>query len=184
MLKSQSNYIVLFEDSKALGFKSKYVIAFLTFIDSHDENRRLCVKANTEGFDGISAGEIKDYFHVNTNCSFGDFFKNLYSKLNNEMPTDYVPPIDEHVKHLAIIQLGIRDKEKNPNAIYCHYLKRNPVVNGKQHRRSSFNSDKIKLIRESLFDLIKDDNTISCCFSDDLKDSRTNVELLNDLNIR
>lgn len=56
--------------------------------------------------------------------------------------------------------LSLSDKE-DPNKIYCIGVKRNP----KGKRRTAFNEGKIKLLRVDLFNIFKDDETISFCYS-------------------
>lgn len=91
--------------------------------------------------------------------------------------------VNHHIEILAAKQLGKRDHEPNPDAIYCFKLKRNPCIDGKQHQRTPFNSDKTKLLRPQLYEKLKDDDTISFCYTDDVTKAKYDYELLNDLKI-
>lgn len=178
------NYYVLFEDSKALGIKEQLAIAVITFIDAADENRRLEVMANTEGFNGKSAKEIMDYFHVNDNPGAKGFFRVFYEGFNGAMPEEYRPPASDHIRDEAVAQLSRRDGD-DPNAIYCYDARHNGTINGRQKHRTRFNSDKTKLLREPLYNLIgADDDTISFFYSTDRNDCCGDLEILEKLRRR
>lgn len=175
---NQHDYIVLFEDSKGLGYKSEQVTAFLTFIDQADETRRLEVRANTQGFDGPTAYEIMDYFQVERRAGARGFFPAFYELFNNAMPEHYVLPATRHIRDLQAIQLGKRDRDPNPNALYCFDTKRNPKVNGKQYQRTIFNTNKTQLLRETLYNEIgAPDPTVSFCYSDNPDDECSDMEI-------
>lgn len=59
-----------------------------------------------------------------------------------------------------IKSLSLSDSE-DPRKIYCKNVKRNPYG----RKRSKFNSDKVRLLREKLFERFKDEKTVSFCFS-------------------
>jgi len=161
---NKCRYIVLFEDSKALGYKGDLVIAILTFVDTNNESRRLTVEANQGGFDGASAREIMDYFHIHHRPSVKGFFVGFYEAFNSSIPQQFAPPQNRHVRELCAIQLANRDNEPDPLAFCCYDARRNPVVDGVQRHRTVFNSNKTKLLRSDLFELLGGDDTISFFF--------------------
>lgn len=168
-------YTVLFEDSKALGYNDQYVIAILTFIDDEDENRRLTVEANMQGFDGVPSHEIMDYFRIQNYPSAKGFFPGFYSTFNEAMPDTYQAPQNRRIRDLCVVQLAERDNAPDPLAFLCFDARRNPVVEGKQRHRSPFNTDKTKLLRKELFDLLGKDDTISFFYSRDKKASDAEI---------
>lgn len=174
-------YVVLFEDAKELGCKEKYTIAFLTFIDQNDEARTLSVSANTKGFDSASAREIMDYFRIGREASPKGFFPGFYEFFNSKVPNAYVPPATKRIRDLTAIQLGKRNRDPDPNALYCYDVRRNPVVDGVQRHRTIFNSNKARLLRETLYERLKDDNTLSFFFSPNPESCLPDVEILKNL---
>lgn len=181
---NQYKYYVLFEDSKALGIKDQLTVAVLTFIDKNDESRRLEVNANTAGFDGASAQEIMDYFRVKNNPGPKGFFASFYEQFNEQTPEEYKAPENNHMRNLIVEKLSVRDRD-DPNAIYCYDARHNGKINDKQKHRTPFNTDKTKLLRESLFNLIgANDDTISFFYSPEAKDCCGDMEILEKLRRR
>ncbi len=137
--------------------------------------------ANTNGFNGKSAREIMDSFHVNNNPGVKGFFCAFYDEFNSAMPEEYRPPENIHIRNEAVAQLSRRDRD-DPNAIYCFGVKRNGKRNGIQTYRTSFNENKTKLLRPDLYNLLSDDRTISFCYSNNPADECQNGAILVKLN--
>ncbi|WP_420886369.1 DUF6037 family protein [Bombilactobacillus mellis] len=72
-----------------------------------------------------------------------------------------------------IASLSKSDSE-NPNKIYCFAVKRDAKIS----KRSEFNGNKAHLLRSSLFEKYKDDDSISFCFSNNKGVEKTDSEIM------
>ena len=125
-----------------------------------------------------------DFFRVSDNPGAKGFFRIFYEKFNSETPEEYRPPKNVHIRNEAVAQLSRRDRD-DPNAVYCYDARHNGTINGRQKHRTSFNTDKTKLLRESLYNLIgADDDTISFFYSADKNDCCGDLEILEKLRQR
>lgn len=154
-------YIVLFENFDNIRGDNKLWPVILTFIDRSDPDRRLETKANAVRFE--KAEEIRTFFRVADRENSGDFFSQFYSNFGKHIPRFPQKP-DKEVKDLILTQLDRRD-QADPAARNCFAVKRNGKRDGKQLIRSLFNANKTQLLRPTLYDHFKNDNTISFCYS-------------------
>lgn len=76
---------------------------------------------------------------------------------------------------LAIIHRLSQNDHENVNNPCCYSVKRNGIHNGIQYRRTPFNSDKTKLLRENLYKMLDNDDTISFCYREDNPLSDTEI---------
>ena len=81
-------------------------------------------------------------------------------------------------KQTMVRSLSISDSE-DPEKVYCTMIRRNPQ--GK--KRSEFNSDKTKLLRNKMFEYFKDDESISFCYSKDSKKEKNDSEILKNFSM-
>lgn len=175
---NKHQYITLFEDAKALGSADKYVIATITFIDRMDQSHRLSLFANTMGFYGTSPQKIMNFFGISYTLSLKGFMQGLAEDFNTQMPEQYVAPSDLDIKKAVVTQLGHRNHDPDPEAIYCCGTKRNAVKNGRQEYRTVFNSNKAQLLVPKLYELLKNETTLSFCFSSDHSKKLSDEEIL------
>ena len=170
-------YIVLFEDIKNLDIASEGYDVLLTFIDTNDENRIFSVKANEHNFK-FKVKEFREFFGIEYSPNLGDVFKQFYEWFNQFIPTtiDHIPSQQE--KRLIVSRLN---KHDNDNNMCCYKVKRNPIVNGKQHRRTIFNSQKCRMLKADLYQRFENDDTISFCFRKD--NELTTAEILKNFTI-
>lgn len=156
-------YIVVFEDIGNLPLVANEYIALLTFIDQTDGRRILQVKANDYKL-LINAKDFREYFGIQYSSNLGDIFRQFYSLFGKCIPTSRVENLDKEAKYAIIKILSHNDKD-NANAQCCYKAIRNGIYAGVQHHRTVFNSDKTKLLREELFNLLgRNDDTISFCY--------------------
>ena len=71
-------------------------------------------------------------------------------------------------------------RERNNDGIYCFGVKRNPVINRKQFKRTPFNTDKTILLRPDLFNRLGNDETLSFLYSSDPTKEKDTTEILVD----
>ena len=171
-------YITLFEDAKCLGCENPYVIAYITFIDKQNLSRTLYVSANTVGFNGASIKKIMDFFMVSYIPSAKGFMQGFAEEFNAQMPEQYIAPVEPSIKREIVTQLGRRNNDPDPAAIYCCGTKRNAVKSGRQEHRTVFNSNKAQLLVPALYEIFKNETTISFCFSSDPSKKLTVEEIL------
>lgn len=158
-------YIVLFEDIANLQLVAGEYVALLTFIDRTDGTRILQTKANEFHF-SAKAKEFREYFGIQYAPNLGDIFKQFYAYFGNFIPEVRVQNFDAETQ-LAVVNKLSRNDHENVNNLCCYAAKRNGVYNGVQHHRTPFNSDKTKLLRENLFNMLGNDDTISFCYREE-----------------
>lgn len=153
-------YVVVFEDLREIDRGTKYYAVMLTFIDKRDEERVLETYANSFDFQ-VNDEEIKEYFRIGGNRSYGNPILTLYGQLNEIMPTEYSPLQKKY--HRTV--LAVIDKRERNEGFCCYKARHNgKKANGEQIYRSAKNTAKTKLLRESLFKRIGNDKTISFCY--------------------
>ena len=163
-------YVVVFEDLREIDRGTKYYAVMLTFIDKNDEERILETYANSFDFQ-VNDEEIKEYFRIGGNRSYGNPILTLYCQLNEIMPTEYSPLQKKYYRTV----LAVIDKREHNEGFCCYKARHNgKKANGEQIYRSAKNTAKTKLLRESLFKRIGSDKTISFCYrqENELSDSQ------------
>ncbi len=153
-------YVVVFEDLREIDRGTKYYAVMLTFMDKNDEERILETYANSYDFQ-VSDEEIKEYFRIGGNRSYGNPILELYCQLNKIVPTEYSPLQKKYYRTV----LEVIDKREHNEGFCCYKARHNgKKANGEQIYRSAKNTAKTKLLRESLFKRIGNDKTISFCY--------------------
>lgn len=157
---SYNVYVVVFEDLREIDRGTKYYAVMLTFIDKNDEERILETYANSYDFQ-VSDEEIKEYFRIGGNRSYGNPILALYYELNRIVPPEYSPLQKKYYRTV----LEVIDKREHNEGFCCYKARHNgKKANGEQIYRSAKNTAKTKLLRESLFKRIGNDKTISFCY--------------------
>ncbi len=153
-------YVVVFEDLREIDRGTKYYAVMLTFMDKNDEERILETYANSYDFQ-VSDEEIKEYFRIGGNRSYGNPILELYCQLNKIVPIEYSPLQKKYYRTV----LEVIDKREHNEGFCCYKARHNgKKVNGEQIYRSAKNTAKTKLLGESLFKRIGNDKTISFCY--------------------
>lgn len=159
------NYIVLFEDLANLPLTDNGYLVLLTFIDKSDGNRILQTKANQYSFQ-LNAKEFRKFFGIKYAPNLGDIFKQFYNYFNNFIPQTRILEFDDQAQKAMVNKLSRNDHE-NVNNTCCYAARHNGKYNGVQYHRTPFNSDKTKLLRADLFDMLGGDDTISFCYREE-----------------
>lgn len=167
------NYIVIFEDIANLPLVANKYVVLLTFIDRSDENRILQVKANEYSFE-FKVKQFREYFGIQYSPNLGDVFKQFYAYFGQFVPQSRVPHLDAETLQAVVKKLSHNDKD-NANALCCYKVIRNGIYDGVQHRRTPFNSDKTKLLRPNLFEMLGSEDTLSFCYREN--DPLTDLEI-------
>jgi len=170
-------YIVLVENADNIACKSHYTIVILTFIDKYDENRTLTVEANSSKLE-ISFTQLVNYFHIATyHNGMRDIFVDFYSYFGTQIPNTITPIKDPQIKQNIVKRINKRDSSSS--GTNCFKVHRNGIKNDKQMKRSIFNSEKARILRPSLFEKLKNDDTISFDFSETKPDLPDPIILKN-----
>jgi hypothetical protein len=157
---NRHEYIVVFEDLRALNKGTKYYGACLTFLDMANDSHRLETYVNAYGFKE-SDEVLRTFFEANSNGN-GNFIWNLKVALNKSMPNEYRPLKEAVLREATLMIIDKRDKGEGR---CCYKLRRNgKKSNGEQKYRTPENTAKTKLLRESLFKIFGDVKELSFCY--------------------
>lgn len=153
-----NEYVVVFEDLREIDRGTRYYAVCLNFIDVNNENHRLETYVNSYGFNKTDEELIEFFGIVAQGHGNGNMIWQLYNALNAATPDEY-HPIEERYKEYVTETI---DKREN-NEGFCCYMARHNRKNsrGEQIYRSAKNTAKTRLLRETLFNLLGNDRTIS-----------------------
>lgn len=121
----------------------------------------------------IDAKTLRTYFGIKYSEYLGDVLAQFADRLNDFIPAKVPKSYFNDQKKAMIASLSKSDSE-DPNKIYCFAVKR--VAKGS--KRSEFNGNKAHLLRSSLFEKYKDDDSISFWFSNNKEVERTDSEIM------
>ena len=172
------NYIVLVK--RFVGTverKSRYALVKLEFMKENDLTDLLEAEANSSRLI-IDEEILREYFGIEYSENPGDIIDQFSNHLGNSIPANIKINVTDIEKQAMVRSLSISDSE-DPEKVYCTMIRRNPQ--GK--KRSEFNSDKTKLLRNKLFECFKDDESISFCYSKDSKKEKNDPEILKNFSM-
>lgn len=121
----------------------------------------------------IDAKTLRTYFGIKYSEYLGDVLAQFADRLNDLIPAK-VPKSYFNDQKKAMIASLSKSNSEDPNKIYCFAVKRN----AKSSKRNEFNGNKAHLLRSSLFEKYKDDDSISFCFSNNKEVERTDSEIM------
>ena len=172
------NYIVLVK--RFVGSVKRineYALVKLEFMKENDLTDSLEVEANSSKLI-IDAKTLREYFGIEYSKNLGDIINQFSNQLGDSIPININTNISNIEKKAMVRSLSISDSE-DPEKIYCTMIRRNSQ--GK--KRSEFNSDKTKLLRNNLFECLKDDESISFCYSKEREKERDDNTILRNFSI-
>lgn len=156
-----NEYVVVFEDLREIDRGTKYFAVCLTFIDINNVNHILETYVNAYGFNKSDEELIEFFGIVAQGQRGGNIIWQLYNELNAATPDEY-HPIEERHKGYVISTI---DRRENNEGFCCYMARHNGKdSHGEQIYRSAKNTAKTRLLRESLFNLLGNDKTISFCY--------------------
>lgn len=153
-----NNYVVVFEDLREIDKGTKYYAVCLTFIDINNDARRLETYVNAYKFNKSDEELIAFFGIAPQGNGRGNMIWQLYNALNVATPIVYRPLERAYVDYVT----NTIDRREN-NEGFCCYAARHNGKNsrGEQKYRSAKNTAKTRLLRETLFNLLGNDKTIS-----------------------
>lgn len=169
----KNKYIVLVKRFVENEFKSdKFALVKLHFMRASDLSIELICEANKNKL-LIDPKTMREYFEIEYAKNLGDIVSQFTENLGQYIPTKVPEHRTDEEKIAMIKSLSLSDSE-DPRKIYCKNVKRNPYG----RKRSKFNADKARLLREKLFEHFKDEKTVSFCFSMYPKDENSDAKIL------
>ncbi len=168
-----TNYIVLVKRFVgSVKRVSEYALVKLEFMKENNLIDPLEVEANSHSLI-VDAQTLREYFGIEYNDNLGNIIKQFSEQLGNSIPVNIKDNISNIEKQAMVRSLSASDSE-DPEKIYCTMVRRNP----KGIKRSEFNSDKTKILRNDLFKYFKDDESISFCYSTELTKENDDATIL------
>lgn len=160
--------------------KHEYGLLKIDFLRKENMDQHLLVEANSAGLLG-NAREIREFFGIGYGDDIGDRLNAFYRYLGGFVPVEVPANITGIQREAMVVSLSHYDKE-DANKIYCYKVRRNPKrEDGTNGQRSSFNDNKTKLLRPRLYEKLKDDPSISFCYSDNPTMEKRDEEIISNL---
>ena len=177
---NNNKYVVLFEVLDTSQKSNKLFIARFTFLKNNDFNNKYTVEANSLRLGINSYDSYKsfcEFFEINPNNKYKEFLPKFCAFFGRAIPTTERDDIPEVVHENIIRHLASHDS-RNPKAIYCYKLMRHHKIDGKQKKRSVYNNQLAAKRKPKLYELFKDDMSVSFCFSDTPQKEKSDMEIL------
>ena len=174
----RSYFVLIKRYVKAKSVKEKFALARLEFIRRSDTSISREWPATRYQLIG-EASEIREFFGIPfVKGGIGDALQTLYARLGGALRDNIRMHLSAEEQRVVIASLSRSDSE-NPDRVHCYAIRRNRLntVTGKRQQRSSFNSQKAAMLRPELYDRLKDDRTISFCFSTDTERWRSDRDI-------
>lgn len=169
-------YVVLIKLFGAYEIKPKYSLVKLEFVREDDINISLKVDANVNGLN-IDAQTLRTFFGIEFSFNLGEIFTQFYSVFGGQIPIQ-VNEKKTHIEKISISKTVNKD-ESEIDKIYCFLVRRNPRrKDGKLGQRSRQNEELAKALYPDVFIKLKDDPSLSFCFSANPKAEKSSEELL------
>ena len=160
--------------------KHEYGLLKIDFLREENMDQHLLVEANVKGLLG-NAREIRECFGIEYGDDIGDRLNAFYRYLGGFVPVEVSAKITGIQREAMVVSLSHYDAE-DANRIYCYKVRRNPKrEDGTNGQRSSFNDNKTRLLRPRLYEKLKDDPSISFCYSDDPTMEKSDEEIISNL---
>ena len=160
--------------------KHEYGLLKIDFLREENMDQHLLVEANVKGLLG-NAREIREFFGIEYGDDIGDRLNAFYRYLGGFVPVEVSAKITGIQREAMVVSLSHYDAE-DANRIYCYKVRRNPKrEDGTNGQRSSFNDNKTRLLRPRLYEKLKDDPSISFCYSDDPTMEKSDEEIISNL---
>ena len=167
------NYIVLVILFLPREKKEQYALVKLDFLYPENFKFHLPVPANSIRL-LVDDQALRDFFRLPEREFPGNAVLTLIKQLGYCTPTRVNTSKPQTEKKAIVYKLSDGNSE-DAEKLYCFAVKRNPVILDKetgkpgQMKRSAYNDRKTKILRNSLYQKLGKDDTISFCYSNDPK---------------
>ncbi|EKS8376089.1 TPA: hypothetical protein QC285_002506 [Bacillus cereus] len=159
-------YIVLVKVySKGETKDSPYAIVKLEFIKKGHGSESLCAYADLYKLHFPTYKSFREFFEIDFDQeNLGDIIQQFTQYFSTFIPNQLIINKESALEKSITRYLNKSDSD----GIYCFGVKRNGLKNdGTPGQRRPENNQKAELLRPELFKKLKDDLTISFCFSED-----------------
>lgn len=166
------DYIVLaklYEDGEK---KPKYALMKVEILKSDVINVRLASHVNANGF-LIEAKLLREFFNIEYGENLGDLLSQFNEYFAQFVPTQVNLVKWPQIKEAMVASLSKSDSQ-DPNKRYCYGVRRNP----EGEKRTSFNDNKTRLLRPTLYSEFSSDQSISFCYSTDVNDQKSDAVII------
>ena len=166
---------LLTEDDKKKA-KAKYALIRLRFMKRDNLDDFIDCYANSKRFmDG--AGEIRRFFNISFNDEgFEQWLAVFYKNFDEHYPT-VLKVQDPELKKVSL-RTVYEHEGRDPNRIYrLRLLRHMPDKNGNTNHRTEYNSQLAKERFPKLWEIYKNDRTVSFAFTDDPLAERSEEEI-------
>jgi hypothetical protein len=167
------DYIVLTKLYQSNDRKPPYALLEVEILRRDDINDSLTVPVNTNGF-MTDARTLREFFNITYAENIGDILNQFNEHFSNFIPIQVNLDKPQDLKNAMTNSLS-RSDSQDPNKIYCFSIKRNSGT----EKRTSFNDNKSRLLRPSLYEKFKDDRTVSFCYSSTEEKEKPDGEIIN-----
>lgn len=153
---------------------SKYAQVKLEFLNT-ENGLSIFAYANFSSVNFNDVAEFIKFFNIqvtNGKAKIIEIFQSFSELFARYIPT--VSSINAQYRTIATSRL----EPNSPNAIYCYEVRRNGTKNGQPNVRSIENSQKAELLRPELYEKFKADTNFSFFFSDNPKDEKYDMEII------
>lgn len=170
------DYIVLidlYSDEK----KPKYALVKLEFFKRTDIHDKLVSFANSRSL-MVDIKTLRKYFGIEYTENIGDIIQEFTAYFNTYIPLQVINNKEDTQISLMVTSLSKRDGE-DANKLYCFKVKRNSEKKDKTYgQRSIYNDNKTRLLRPDLYEKLKDETTVSFCYSSIPEEGKTDEEII------
>ncbi|EEM08014.1 hypothetical protein bmyco0003_52850 [Bacillus pseudomycoides] len=147
---------------------SPYAIVKLEFIKKGHGSESLCAYADLYKLHFPTYKSFREFFEIDFNQeNLGDIIQQFTQYFSTFIPNQLIINKESALEKSISGYLNKSDSQSS-SGIYCFGVKRNGLKNdGTPGQRKPENNQKAALLRPELFKKLKDDPTISFCFSED-----------------
>lgn len=165
-------YIVLAKLYQEHERKPQFALMKAEFIRQDDASIKKTFIVHSAGFDATPK-ELREFFGIDYGSNIGDILKQFNEYFAQFIPEQVTLNKPELLKAAMVRSLSESDSE-DPNRLYCFDARRN----GGDGKRTKFNDNKTRLLRPTLYSLLKDEQTVSFFYSVDSHQEESDEEIL------
>ncbi|ALO42759.1 DUF6037 family protein [Pseudoalteromonas phenolica] len=166
------SYVVLAKLYQRHERKPKFALMKAEFIRQDDASINKTFPVNSAGFD-TTPKELREFFGIEYGSNIGDILKQFNEYFAQFIPEQVTLNKPDLLKDSMVRSLSESDSE-DPNRLYCFDARRN----GGDGKRTQFNDNKTRLLRPTLYSLLKDEQTVSFFYSSDPHQEESDEQIL------
>ncbi|WP_447864340.1 DUF6037 family protein [Kluyvera sichuanensis] len=152
--------------------KPKYSLMKVELLKSENVNDRLVSDVNANGFI-IEAKLLRNFFDIEYVENIGELLSQFNKHFAQFIPTYVTLNKSPYIKEVMVTSLSKSDSQ-DPNKRFCYGVMRN----SDERQRTSFNDNKSRLLRPTLYQEFSHDLSISFCYSTDANDHKPDAIII------